>query len=116
MTLCGESEYKSPAFPSLTVCASSNCFIAAQTARRSVSFAVSPTGFASASFALACAHDFGVDGSGLGLAIVREIAQQHGVEVILEDANLKHRPGLSDQGGVAFGPGARFTLRFKAES
>ena len=61
LTLCGESEYKSPAFPSLTVCASSNCFVAAQTARRSVSFAVSPTGFASASFALACAHDFGVD-------------------------------------------------------
>jgi two-component system sensor histidine kinase TctE len=60
--------------------------------------------------------DTGVDGSGLGLAIVREIALQHGVEVILEDANLKHRPGLSDQGGVAFGPGARFTLRFKAES
>lgn len=59
--------------------------------------------------------DTGVDGSGLGLAIVREIAQQHGVEVLLEDANLKHRPGLSDQGGAAFGPGARFTLRFKAE-
>jgi two-component system, OmpR family, sensor histidine kinase TctE len=60
--------------------------------------------------------DTGVDGSGLGLAIVREIAQQHGVEVILEDANLKHRPGLSDQGGVAFGPGARFTLRFQADA
>lgn len=59
--------------------------------------------------------DTGVDGSGLGLAIVREIAQQHGVDVIIEDANLKHRPGLSDQAGVAFGPGARFTLRFKAE-
>ena len=59
--------------------------------------------------------DTGVDGSGLGLAIVREIAQQHGVEVLLEDANLKHRPGLSDQGGAAFGPGARFTLRFTAE-
>ena len=58
--------------------------------------------------------DTGVDGSGLGLAIVREIAQQHGVEVVLEDANLKHRPGLSDQGGAAFGPGAKFTLRFRA--
>lgn len=53
-----------------------------------------------------------VDGSGLGLAIVREIAQQHDAEVTLEDANLRHRPGLSDQGGVAFGPGARFTVRF----
>jgi two-component system sensor histidine kinase TctE len=31
-----------------------------------------------------------------------------------EDANLRHRPGLSDQGGAAFGPGARFTLRFPA--
>ena len=55
-----------------------------------------------------------VDGSGLGLAIVREIAVQHGAQIQLEDANLRHRPGLSDQGGVAFGPGARFTLRFPA--
>jgi len=55
-----------------------------------------------------------VDGSGLGLAIVREIAQQHGAQIQLEDANLRHRPGLSDQGGAAFGPGARFTLRFPA--
>ena len=53
-----------------------------------------------------------VDGSGLGLAIVREIAVQHGAHIQLEDANLRHRPGLSDQGGAAFGPGARFTLRF----
>ncbi|WP_298826854.1 sensor histidine kinase [uncultured Piscinibacter sp.] len=55
-----------------------------------------------------------VDGSGLGLAIVREIASQHGAQIQLEDANLRHRPGLSDQGGAAFGPGARFTLRFPA--
>jgi two-component system, OmpR family, sensor histidine kinase TctE len=55
-----------------------------------------------------------VDGSGLGLAIVREIAVQHGAEVTLEDANLRHRPGLSDQAGAAFGPGARFTVRFVA--
>ncbi len=55
-----------------------------------------------------------VDGSGLGLAIVREIAGQHGAEVTLEDANLRHRPGLSEQAGAAFGPGARFTLRFPA--
>jgi two-component system sensor histidine kinase TctE len=55
-----------------------------------------------------------VDGSGLGLAIVREIATQHGAQIQLEDANLRHRPGLSDQGGAAFGPGARFTLRFPA--
>ncbi len=60
--------------------------------------------------------DNDVDGSGLGLAIVREIAQQHGAEVVLEDANLRHRPGLSDQGTAAFGPGARFTLRFPAAS
>jgi two-component system sensor histidine kinase TctE len=57
-----------------------------------------------------------VDGSGLGLAIVREIAVQHGAQIQLEDANLRHRPGLSDQGGAAFGPGARFTLRFPASS
>ena len=55
-----------------------------------------------------------VDGSGLGLAIVREIAQRHGATVVLEDANLRHRPGLADQGLAAFGPGARFTLRFPA--
>jgi two-component system, OmpR family, sensor histidine kinase TctE len=55
-----------------------------------------------------------VDGSGLGLAIVREIAQQHSAEVSLEDANLRHRPGLSDQAGAAFGPGARFTVRLPA--
>jgi len=55
-----------------------------------------------------------VDGSGLGLAIVREIAQQHGAEITLEDANLRHRPGLSDQAGAVFGPGARFTVRFPA--
>jgi len=55
-----------------------------------------------------------VDGSGLGLAIVHEIATQHDAELTLEDANLRHRPGLSDQAGAAFGPGARFTLRFPA--
>jgi two-component system sensor histidine kinase TctE len=55
-----------------------------------------------------------VDGSGLGLAIVHEIALQHGVDITLDDANLRYRPGLSEQGGAAFGPGARFTLRFPA--
>jgi two-component system sensor histidine kinase TctE len=55
-----------------------------------------------------------VEGSGLGLAIVREIAVQHGAEIGLEDANLRTRPGLTDQAGAAFGPGARFTLRFPA--
>jgi len=55
-----------------------------------------------------------VDGSGLGLAIVREIALQHGAEIALEDANLRHRPGLVDQAAGTFGPGARFTLRFPA--
>lgn len=55
----------------------------------------------------------GVDGSGLGLAIVREIAQRHGAELLLEDtqpalrnANHEHAPG--------HGPGARFTVRFVA--
>ena len=55
-----------------------------------------------------------VDGSGLGLAIVREIAAQHGAEVTLEDANLRHRPGLAEHAGAPFGPGARFTLRLPA--
>ena len=55
-----------------------------------------------------------VDGSGLGLAIVRQIASQHGAELLLEDANLRHRAGLNDQAGAPFGPGARFTLRFAA--
>ena len=27
---------------------------------------------------------------------------------------MRYRPGLSDQGGAAFGPGARFTIRFPA--
>ena len=43
-----------------------------------------------------------VDGSGLGLPIVREIAQQHGAEVDVEDAH----PGRPS-------PGARFTVRFR---
>ena len=53
-----------------------------------------------------------VDGSGLGLAIVRQIAEKHGAAMTLEDANLRHRAGLSEQAGAAFGPGTRFTLRF----
>ena len=57
-----------------------------------------------------------VDGSGLGLAIVREIAAQHDAQVTLEDANLRYRPGLIEQAGAAFGPGARFTLRFPAHA
>ena len=57
-----------------------------------------------------------VDGSGLGLAIVREIAGQHGAEITLEDANARYRPGLSEQAGAAFGPGARFTVRFPAHA
>ena len=55
-----------------------------------------------------------VDGSGLGLAIVREIAQQHSAEVTLEDANLRRRPGLTEQAEAPHGPGARFTLRLRA--
>jgi two-component system sensor histidine kinase TctE len=53
-----------------------------------------------------------VDGSGLGLAIVREIAQQHDAQILLEDANLRYRSGLTEQAAAAFGPGARFTIRF----
>jgi len=53
-----------------------------------------------------------VDGSGLGLAIVREIATQHDAPITLEDANLRHRGGLAEHAGAAFGPGARFTVRF----
>src|SRR5204862_5984500 len=55
-----------------------------------------------------------VDGSGLGLAIVREIASQHGAEILLEDANVRKRPGLADHAEAPHGPGARFTLRFPA--
>ncbi len=43
------------------------------------------------------------DGSGLGLPIVREIARQHGTQVLLEDAHPGRRP-----------PGARFAVRFAA--
>ena len=61
-----------------------------------------------------------VDGSGLGLAIVREIAQQHGAEVALEDAGLKAKVGNWGSGpteaGPGPGPGARFTLRFVVSS
>ncbi|MBS0610698.1 MAG: sensor histidine kinase, partial [Proteobacteria bacterium] len=45
------------------------------------------------------------DGSGLGLPIVREIARQHGAEVLLEEV----RPGAAM-------PGARFSVRFAASS
>jgi two-component system sensor histidine kinase TctE len=47
-----------------------------------------------------------VDGSGLGLAIVREIAEQHHAEIVLEDAQPR-ASGAS--------PGTRFTVRFKSE-
>jgi two-component system sensor histidine kinase TctE len=50
------------------------------------------------------------DGSGLGLAIVRQIASEHGVEVVLEDTEPRARGNES----AATGPGARFTLRFPA--
>jgi two-component system sensor histidine kinase TctE len=52
-----------------------------------------------------------VDGSGLGLAIVREIADRHGAEITLTDAQLRPR---ATTGGSAAGPGALFTLRFPA--
>jgi two-component system sensor histidine kinase TctE len=53
-----------------------------------------------------------VDGSGLGLAIVREIATRHGAEVALEDAQPRLRGTPGAAGGA--GPGALFTLRFRA--
>jgi two-component system, OmpR family, sensor histidine kinase TctE len=55
-----------------------------------------------------------VDGSGLGLAIVREIAQQHGADVAIEEAGLRHKGAPSDVRQADYGPGARFTLRFAA--
>ncbi|MDM4767068.1 sensor histidine kinase [Pelomonas sp. SE-A7] len=48
-----------------------------------------------------------VDGSGLGLAIVREIAQQHGTEVTLDETRDRRQGHES--------PGARFTIRFQAQ-
>ena len=45
------------------------------------------------------------DGSGLGLPIVREIAQQHGADILLEDAHPGQVP-----------PGARFSVRFPPAS
>jgi two-component system sensor histidine kinase TctE len=55
-----------------------------------------------------------VDGSGLGLAIVREIAVQHQAEVRVEDAQPRSVGGAVVQQGAAFGPGARFVVRFAA--
>jgi two-component system sensor histidine kinase TctE len=48
-----------------------------------------------------------VDGSGLGLAIVRRVADEHGADLTVEDAEPRPR-------GDGRGPGARFTLRFPA--
>jgi two-component system sensor histidine kinase TctE len=56
-----------------------------------------------------------VDGSGLGLAIVREIAQRHGADITLDDAQPRHRSGTTDAMPLDPGPGARFTLRFAAD-
>jgi len=57
-----------------------------------------------------------VDGSGLGLAIVREIANQHGAEITLEDA-WPRPPGpaaVMSEGAAQARVGARFTIRFRA--
>jgi two-component system sensor histidine kinase TctE len=48
-----------------------------------------------------------VDGSGLGLAIVREIAQQHDAQIVVEDAQPK---------GSGAAPGTRITVRFPTRS
>ncbi len=50
-----------------------------------------------------------VDGSGLGLAIVRRIAEDHGAQIVVEDAGPRTRPEAT-----APGPGTRLTLRFAA--
>ena len=57
---------------------------------------------------------FPLDTLKIDRCFVREIASQHQAELLLDDANLHHRDGLSDQGGAPFGPGVRFTLRFAA--
>jgi two-component system sensor histidine kinase TctE len=48
-----------------------------------------------------------VDGSGLGLAIVREIAQRHEAEIVVEDAQPRAMPPAL--------PGTRFTVRFHTD-
>jgi two-component system sensor histidine kinase TctE len=48
-----------------------------------------------------------VEGSGLGLAIVREVAEQHGAEISIADA--QPRPVAAAQG---CGPGTLITVRF----
>ena len=50
-----------------------------------------------------------VDGSGLGLAIVREIAEQHGAEVTLADADRGRAEGPASSVGAW---GRLFTVRF----
>ena len=55
-----------------------------------------------------------VDGSGLGLAIVREVAERHHAEMVLEEAHLHCQNGSSEPAGAPFGPGVRFILRFEA--
>jgi two-component system, OmpR family, sensor histidine kinase TctE len=51
--------------------------------------------------------DILIDGSGLGLAIVREVAQQHGAEISIVDAQPR---SLAASAGV--GPGTLITVRF----
>ena len=48
-----------------------------------------------------------IDGSGLGLAIVREIAQQHGAEISVADAQPR-----SVAAATGTGPGTLITVRF----
>ena len=48
-----------------------------------------------------------VDGSGLGLAIVREVAQQHGAEISVADAQTR-----SMAAATGTGPGTLITVRF----
>jgi two-component system sensor histidine kinase TctE len=48
-----------------------------------------------------------IDGSGLGLAIVREVAEQHGAEISVADAQLRAVAAASGSG-----PGTLITVRF----
>ena len=51
-----------------------------------------------------------IDGSGLGLAIVREVAEQHGAEITVSDAQAR-----SVAAATGTGPGTLITVRFPVQ-